>query len=83
MFAGSASGELLVPYVVHKAESMWETWREGGPPGCRYNRSKSGWFDAICFNDWFQTVIVPWARKRDGRLISLSYIYIYIYMGRR
>ena len=72
MFAGSASGELLVPYVVYKAESMWETWREGGPPGCRYNRSKSGWFDAICFNDWFQTVIVPWARKRDGKKVIIG-----------
>ena len=72
MFAGTASGELLVPYVVYKAESLWETWREGGPRGCRYNRSKSGWLDAVCFNDWFDTVIVPWARKIDGKKVVIG-----------
>ena len=53
MFAGAASGELLPVYVVYKAEHLWDTWTQGGPPGTRYNRSKSGWFDSNCFEDWF------------------------------
>ena len=72
MFAGTATGELLAPYVVYKAEAMWETWRQGGPDNCRYNRSKSGWFDSTCFHDWFQTVIIPWARRRDGRKVVIG-----------
>jgi len=31
MFCGNAEGELLPPYVVYKAESLWSTWMEHGP----------------------------------------------------
>lgn len=55
MFCGNAEGKLLAPYVVYKAENMWTTWTENGPEKTRYNRSKSGWFDSITFEDWFTT----------------------------
>ncbi|CAI6346490.1 unnamed protein product [Macrosiphum euphorbiae] len=55
MFCGNAEGKLLAPYVVYKAENMWTTWTENGPENTRYNRSKSGWFDSITFEDWFTT----------------------------
>ncbi|KAJ8884817.1 hypothetical protein PR048_011013 [Dryococelus australis] len=29
--------------------------------GTRYNRSTSGWFDLVCFTDWFKTTLVPHA----------------------
>ena len=51
MFCGSASGEILPPYVLYKAEALWSTWTENGPPGACYNRSKSGWFKALSFED--------------------------------
>jgi len=35
MFCGNAEGKVLAPYVVYKAESMWTTWTENGPPGAR------------------------------------------------
>jgi len=57
MFAGTAAGQLLPLYVVYKSEAMWDMWRQGGPSNCRYNRSKCGWFDSVCFHDWFKTVI--------------------------
>ncbi|KAK3765664.1 hypothetical protein RRG08_026140 [Elysia crispata] len=66
MFAGIAEDELLLPFVVYKAAHLYESWRQGGPKGTRYARSKSGWFDAACFEEWFLTVIVPWARRRVG-----------------
>ena len=53
MFCGTATGDLLEPYVVYKATNMWNSWTTGGPPRVCYNRSKSGWFDNVCFNDWF------------------------------
>lgn len=31
MFAGTASGLLLPPYVVYKAEHLHDSWMDGGP----------------------------------------------------
>ena len=42
MFCGSASGQVLPPYVVYKSEHLWTTWTESGPRNARYNRSRSG-----------------------------------------
>lgn len=63
MFSGTASGFLLPPYVVYKAENLYDTWMEGGPRGTRYNRSKSGWFDSVIFEDWFNKIVLPYFRK--------------------
>jgi len=72
MFCGSASGDMLPAYVVYKAENIWSTWTEGGPKGTRYNRSRSGWFDACCFNDWFETLFVPHAKKLPGKKLLIG-----------
>lgn len=66
MFAVAADGVMLPPYVVYKAENVWSTWIEGGPDGCIYNRTGSGWFDQGTFEDWFLKVIVPYFRRKDG-----------------
>ena len=66
MFAGTASGELLHPYVVYKAEHLHDRWIQGGPAHVRYNRTRSGWFDSVCFTDWFMSVVVPYCRRLDG-----------------
>jgi len=58
MFAGTASRFLLPPYVVYKAEHLYDSWMDGGPRGTRYNRSKSGWFDRVIFKDWFKLVLL-------------------------
>ena len=62
MFCGNADGKVIPPYIVYKAESMW-TWTENGPVGARYNRSKSGWFDSLCFEDWFRSLLLPRLKK--------------------
>ena len=72
MFAGSATGELLPVYVVYKADNLWTTWTQGGPPGTRFNRSKSGWFDNICFEDWFNTIALPYLRRKDGKKVLIG-----------
>ncbi|CAK1577990.1 unnamed protein product [Parnassius mnemosyne] len=66
MFSGTASGDLLAPYVVYKSENMWTQWCDGGPEGARYNRTKSGWFDSGMFMDWFTTIVIPWAQRLEG-----------------
>lgn len=72
MFACTDEGLLLPPYVVYKAEGMWSTWTVGGPPGTRFNRTKSGWFDECCFLDWFYTIVVPWAKSRTGQKMLIG-----------
>ncbi|KAA0201590.1 hypothetical protein HAZT_HAZT010418 [Hyalella azteca] len=72
MFAGTASGELLPPYVVYKGMRLKETWTEGGPHGCRYNVSKSGWFDADTFYDWFKTLLLPFCKNLQGHKVVIG-----------
>lgn len=72
MFAGSGSGVILPPYVVYKSKELYNTWIENGPRGTRYNRSKSGWFDSICFEDWLRTIAVPYLKKLPGKKILIG-----------
>ncbi|XP_052738248.1 uncharacterized protein LOC128198204 [Bicyclus anynana] len=72
MFAGTADGKCLAPYVVYKAEHLWSRWCLDGPSGCRYNRTKSGWFDMVCFDDWFEQIILPWATGLDGPKVIIG-----------
>lgn len=66
MFCGNGTGDMLPPYVVYKSEHLWSTWTEGGPAGCRYNRTKSGWFDMGTFEDWFISTLLPRLKKLPG-----------------
>jgi hypothetical protein len=63
MFAAAGDGTLLPLYVCYKAKEMYDTWRENGPPGTRYNRSPSGWFSSEIFHDWFTSIAVPYFRR--------------------
>lgn len=72
MFAITAGSECLPPYVVYKAEHLYTQWTLNGPPGARYNRSKSGWFDATIFEDWFKSVVVPWAKTKTGTKVLIG-----------
>ncbi len=84
MFCGSASGVLLPPYVVYKAENLWANWLAGGPKGppccperccrqgTRYNRSKSGWFDSVTFRDWFKLSFLPHAKALPGKKVLIG-----------
>jgi len=72
MFCGSATGEVLPPYVVYKADHLWNRWTEGGIKHVRYNRSKSGWFDAVTFADWFESSFIPYARRVGDRVVLIG-----------
>lgn len=66
-FAGTASGYILPPYIVYKAENMYNGWTKNGPKGARYNRSKSGWFDGRIFEDWFLFIVLPYFKKQGPK----------------
>lgn len=72
MFAASGSGEILPPYVVYKAQHIYDSWRVGGPLKSRYNRTKSGWFDSYCFQDWVETIAIPYLKNLNGVKILLG-----------
>lgn len=72
MMCGNAVGEMLPPYVVYKSEHLWSTWTEGGPEGCRYNRTKNGWFDMATFEDWFFSCLLPKLKKQEGTKVLIG-----------
>lgn len=67
MFAATAAGQLLPPYVVYKAQNLYESWTVGGIKGARYNRSASGWFDAVSFGDWVEKIAIPALKDLPGK----------------
>ena len=72
MFCGSATGELLPPYVIYKAKNLYNTWVEGGPQGTRFGVSKNGWMNTENYDEWFSSIVVPWARRREGRKVIIG-----------
>ena len=40
-----------------------------GSPGVIYNRSRSGWFDNVCFTDGFTSVGVLYFRRLEGKVV--------------
>lgn len=72
MYAAAADGTVLPPYVVYKSAHVYDSWRRGGPKNARFNRSKSGWFDSACFDDWVENVAVPYLCKLNGKKILLG-----------
>ena len=67
MFCGSADGIIIPPYVVYKADGLFNSWTENGPPKTRYNRTKSGWFDSRIFLDWFESAFLVAVKSKLGR----------------
>lgn len=67
MIAATADGTLLPPYVVYKAQNLYNTWTENGSQGARYNRTQSGCFDAVIFEDWIKSIILPHFKDKVGK----------------
>ena len=72
MFCRNAEGEVVPPYVVYKSAHLYSQWIAAGPPGTRYNQSKSGWFDETTFTDWFITLMLPILCKQEGKKVLIG-----------
>ncbi|KAJ8964130.1 hypothetical protein NQ314_005097 [Rhamnusium bicolor] len=66
MFACSGSGEMLPSYVVYKAKKLDPDWVQNGPDETVYNRYTSGWFDSFLSEDWFNKIVLPRFRRKEG-----------------
>ena len=67
MFAVTADGECLPPYVCTKTKFKEDELDGFGPPLCHWDTSKSGWFNMGVFDNWFEAVVVPWAITHKGK----------------
>lgn len=65
MFWGTGTGVIMPPYVVTNPNTCGRPGA-GGHPGCRCNRTKSGWFDMAIFLDWFFSTLLPRLKKQPG-----------------
>lgn len=72
MGCGSASGIMLPPMVVYKAQNLYETWTKGGPEGTVYRVSKNGWFDMETFTAWFKDVFLENTKHLNGKKVLLG-----------
>jgi hypothetical protein len=72
MFCGSATGQLLPPYVVYKGQNVYEAWCVGGIKGSAYSSTPSGWFDGFTFKDWFVKIFLQASRKLEGKKLLLG-----------
>ena len=71
-FCGSAAGESLPPYVVYKSTNMWDTWTQNGPLGARYTSSQSRWFEAVSFNEWFESLLLRRLRRLPDKKVIIG-----------
>jgi hypothetical protein len=55
MYCVNGAGWMLPPMVIYKSanSTVYIKWCQGGPPGCVYAATRSGWFDMPKFNQWF------------------------------
>ena len=56
---GSAAGQRLPPFVVHKGKNLYSTWTINGPEGACYSVSDSGWMEPANFESWFKKSLLP------------------------
>lgn len=66
MLVVTGEGKILPPYVVYKAQQLYDSWRERGPKNSRYNRTQSGGFDTFYFSDWVESVAIPSFKDLEG-----------------
>lgn len=72
MFAISASGRTLPPYILYKAKYIYDSWTEGGPPRAMYDSDESGWFTMGAFENWFNRVAIPYFRSLEGPKVLIG-----------
>ncbi|CAB3246499.1 unnamed protein product [Arctia plantaginis] len=72
MMAGTAAGELLPPYVIYKANNIYDTWTTGRPKGTRFNRTASGWIDGSTFEDYIKSIIIPFFKDKSGNKVMIG-----------
>lgn len=78
MMCGSADGTLLPPFIIYKAENLYDSWIRGAPKGspcctgrcCKrgtqFHNTISGWIDTASFSKWFNDMLLPHLMNLEG-----------------
>ena len=67
MFTVTGDGKTLAPYVVTKTRFKDDEIEAFKAPDCFWGTSKRGWFTTPNFDDWFEAVVVPWAKSKGDK----------------
>ena len=52
-----------------------DSWVRGAPPGTKFNRTKSGWFDGGTFECFFNDILLPIIKKQEGAHAMIGIFY--------
>lgn len=66
MMAANAVGELFPVYIMCTKYRLKMDLKK-----IKYNRSKTDWFDAICFKDWLKKVTISFLKNKNEIKVSL------------
>ena len=73
MFYVSATHNYLPHFVVYKGLHLYNNWTSGGPPGCAYATTPSGWMQDNVFQNWFKDFFIQSMQTRNQ---SCSYMMV-------
>lgn len=66
LLAGSASGVLLPPFFIYKAESIGQSWVRDAPTGSNFAATPSGWNNTELTLKVFKMCILPYFNSLDN-----------------
>lgn len=69
MLACTAVGKMLPSYVIFEGKPINIT--KGPAPG-EYYATKTGWFDETAFQQWLESVLLPWADSLPGKKVVIG-----------
>ena len=60
--------KFLPPYVIYKAESIYDKWTENGPEQAEYTYTASGWMESLQFLNWFK-LFIKWTDNDEEKIL--------------
>lgn len=77
MFAATGIDEILAYYVVYIAEHLFDRWISGVPLQTIYNRSKSGWSDAVTMKNGLSKSLSLNKKYIDPKVVVVKIYFSY------
>ena len=71
LFSATLKG-ILPCFVIYKSDHLDPMWCNGGPPNAVYRNLDNGKVDHHAFEQYFFSIIEPWARNLDGCKIVIG-----------
>ena len=59
LVCGSAAGDFMRPCVLYKSKEIHDSWANGGPSGCSFRNTDSGWMSGDVSESWLRKGFIP------------------------